>query len=815
MNLRPLVNRSLLLALALAGLAGPACAVDNAKAAKYYEDALTRFEKKDIPGAIIQLKNALQIDKTLLPVQLLLGKALLAESQPAAAEIAFTEALRLGVNRAEVAVPLAQALVGQGKQPQLFTLPALVLAGLPSSTQAELLLIRASAYSDMGDQRAAFQSIEQARALDPSAPESWLAEVPLRIRTRQFSEANVAVNKALALRPNLSQAHYQKGEVAHVQGDIAGALAAYQRALQIDPANTEARIARIGLLIDSGRDADARADVALLAEQAPNEPRGQYLRALLAERAGDPAQMRASLRQVVALLDPVPIAFIHYRPQLLMLNGLAHFGLEEPGKAKPYLELFQKVQGNSPVSKLLAQIYLAESTPDRAADVLDSYLRAQPGDAQALMMLAGILINQGRHARATALLQEGLSRRDRPELRAVLGLSLLRGGQAGDARTQLETAYRRDPALTQAALTLATLYLQAGQTQRALALLTDLLKRQPNNPSYLTLQGAAHLQVGNVAAARADFERALVGAPKLLAAQIGLARIDIAAKKFDAAAQRLDGILKGDARNIDAMLEQATLATRRGQSEQAQRWLSKAVDVSGPRELRPSFALVEHHLREKQALPALEAARQLLSRAPEDAVTLQVYARAQLANGDPGGARLTLTNAVRRANADDANLLGELARLQMTANDLPGAAYSLEKALQGTPGNTALTLLAGRVDLEQGDFSRAEKRAQSLVQSAPRDAGVQVLLGDIASARKQWPQALAAYRRAHDTSPSSATLLKMLPAIAAVDGFKAAQQAAERWLKAHPRDIAVHRAAADAQASTGNWAAARAAYEQL
>lgn len=53
------------------------------KASKYFEDALTRYEKKDIPGAIIQLKNALQIDPTMLPMQVLLGKALLQNGEVA------------------------------------------------------------------------------------------------------------------------------------------------------------------------------------------------------------------------------------------------------------------------------------------------------------------------------------------------------------------------------------------------------------------------------------------------------------------------------------------------------------------------------------------------------------------------------------------------------------------------------------------------------------------------------------------------------------------------------------------------------------
>jgi predicted Zn-dependent protease len=134
----------LLAALLTAGaLAAPA--QDAAKASRFYEDALQRYEKHDIPGAIIQLKNALQADKSQLPVHVLLGKALLANSQPAAAEFELGEAIRLGVNRAEVAVALAMAMNAQGKQPQVLDDPRLQPAGLPPGIQQQLMLERALA----------------------------------------------------------------------------------------------------------------------------------------------------------------------------------------------------------------------------------------------------------------------------------------------------------------------------------------------------------------------------------------------------------------------------------------------------------------------------------------------------------------------------------------------------------------------------------------------------------------------------------------------------------------------------------------------
>ena len=66
----------------------------NANASRYYEDALRRYEAKDLAGSILQLKNALQINREMLPAQLLLGKAALESGDPVAAELAFAESLR-------------------------------------------------------------------------------------------------------------------------------------------------------------------------------------------------------------------------------------------------------------------------------------------------------------------------------------------------------------------------------------------------------------------------------------------------------------------------------------------------------------------------------------------------------------------------------------------------------------------------------------------------------------------------------------------------------------------------------------------------
>lgn len=789
-------------------------AAGNAKASKYYEDALKLYERRQIPSAIIQLKNAVQIDPTMLSAQLLLGKALLSTGEVIAAEVALQEALRLGVNRAEVVEPLAQAFLAQGKHRQVIDQPEFQPAGLPPPVQRKLLVLRASAQSDLGDSFGALRSIEQAKAIDPTVADPWIAEVPVRIRDRQFRQAMEAAKRALALAPNAAEAWYQQGAVLHVTGDLKAALASYDRALVANEAHIEARVARAGLYIDFSRFAEAAKDVADLRQRSPEEPRGAYLMALLAERDKNPAAASAALQEVTALIDPVPFDFIRYRPQLLMVNGLAHFGLNERAKAKTYLEPFQKVQSNTPASKLLAQIYLGEGKVTQAGEVLETYLKAQPGDAQAMTLLASVYTAQGRHGKASYLMQEALRSNDLPEFHAALGLSLIGGGQTDSGIRELEAVLKKDPANTQVATTLIGTYLRERQPAKAIVIAESLVKRQPTSGAFFNMLGIAHAQAGHAVEARTAFEQAIKLDDSLVAARINLARLEGATNAVDAAAKRLAALLEIDPKNAEAMYEMAMLADRRGQRDEAQRWLEKANDTAPPKETRWGLALIDYCLRNGRAARALEVGKRLSARNSGDVAVLLALARAEIANKDASNAMVSLGNATRLADFNPVRQV-EIALLQLQANNPAGATYSLEKALAGQPDSLPALALMTDVELRQGEVAKAEKRAREIAERFPKRAIGYSLLGDVAMAGGKTSTALEHYRRAYQVEPSTDTALRLIRALSGQEGGKPAQQVAEQWLKAHPKDNAVRKALANVQVRHGNYATARTSYETV
>ena len=262
------------------------------------------------------------------------------------------------------------------------------------------------------------------------------------------------------------------------------------------------------------------------------------------------------------------------------------------------------------------------------------------------------------------------------------------------------------------------------------------------------------------------------------------------------------------------MSEMAMLTERKGQIMEAQRWLEKANDLSGPKEIRWGLALTDFHLCNGKSGPALEVIKKVSGRAPEDLNVMLAYAKAQLANRDTVGAKSSLAAATRAAEFNAAPQV-QIALLQMQAKNLSGANYSLDKALSGQPDYLPAQALMTEVEIRQGDAAKAEKRAREIVAKQPKLAVGYSLLGDIATSRGQAPAAVEAYRKAHQIEPSSETLLRLFRALSPTEGGKGGIQMVESWIKTNPKDIAAKRALAESYARTGNFKQAKLAFEDL
>lgn len=796
---------------ALLLLQGTASLAADPRASRLYEDALQRFEAKDHAGAVVQLKNALAIDKGLLQVHVLLGRALLAQGQPIAADAAFAEALRLGVSREEVVVPWARALLDTAKARTVLDDERFADKELSASTRFELLLLKAGAADDIGDRKLAMQHLEVARAIDAKSVETWLSEARLRVRGGQLKEAAVAADKALALAPGTAAPMYVRGTVSHAQGDLKGALAFYDKSLQADPRHVEALVSRAGLLLDLNRSADSALDVQALLKIDPNDARGHYVSALLAEREGRVADAKAALNRVTAQLDRIPLESLRYRPQLLMLGGLAHFGLDGTEKAKPYLESLLREQPGNSSAKLMARIHLKEGNYARAIETLDGYRRLHPGDSQATLLLASAHMAEGRYARAISLLQGTSQQGPRPEFQEALGMAFMKSGQFRNALAELESAYKRDTKSVPIGTMLASLYLQLGQPRAAVRVAEQISKGRENQPGLMFLLGKARLEAGDTKGARTALEAAAKAEPRFTDPQVELGRLEMQAGQLEAARTRLAAALDRDPKHVGLLSLLGQLMLREGRLEDAQRWFEKADDHSPRDVIDHAMRLVDFHLAQGRVDKAREAMQRVQAKVPDATRALIMQARVDLAAGDRRAAKSVLARASSNVPVDVAALMA-IADLQIAAEDVPGAAHSASKALKESPQLLAAQVMLARTDLLQGNLQGAEQRARDLTTRLPKSGIGHSLLGEIAVARNQDAAASASFRRAHELDNQRGTLIRLAAHVGRAQPAESVRLA-DQWLKKHPDDAGVWRFLGDTQARAGDWNGARRAYE--
>lgn len=733
--------------------------------ARYYEDGLTRFEQSDVAGAIIQLRNALQEDGEMLAARLLLARAYLRQGSLGPAEIAFDEALRLGADRSEVAIPLARIYLVSGR-PQM-VIDKIPADGLPEAVLAEVLIMRATAYATLGQAEASEQTFAAAREVDSRSALPLVHEVPVLLTAGRADVAQLRAARALELEPDNASAWNALASVAHAGGDLAAALNGYDKALAIEPDYVDVRVARAGLLLDTGREEDARQDLAHLHSRGLDDPRASYLRALLAMRSGDRAAANVLLEQVTHFIDAVKPDWLLGREQLLMLGALSHQALGQGRKARPYLEILsERYPRNLGARRMLASFLIDEGELLQARPLIEDILRGDPQDVESLLLMGRIFLAQKRNPQALAYFDRALAAGSDEDVRTqtTAGYGQLFAGEGGRAMASLERAFAAgavDPALV---TTLATLYLRHGETAKAVAVAQSLADREPDSAFAHNLLGVVHAAGGGLEAAHVAYAQALQLDPTLQAARLNLARIDAALGNVAAARAALETLIARDRRDADAMYELGLLEFDAGRRADGITWLEKAFDERPPTP-RTGLTLVDAHLANGDAAKALEVARTLVGRHSSTLDTLSALARVQLASNDQGAARQSLREMSRLAELDSPWQI-RIGYMQLDAGLFAEAAYSAHKILSVREKDPMALVLSAKAALAQGNVDRAHDfvavlqelypdRADTLRLAGHADGTVHNNLANVLSTLGDMPGALEHARRAIEVAPEN------------------------------------------------------------
>jgi tetratricopeptide (TPR) repeat protein len=337
--------------------------------------------------------------------------------------------------------------------------------------------------------------------------------------------------------PSLADAYYFfiQGRTLEGQGDVAGALAAYKRAADLEPGSSTIHAEMAGLYARAGKANESIAEANAAIAIDPNDREAHRILGLVF----------SALAEGQA---PGP------RQKQMMTDAVSHLEQALAGARDPGAEL------------TLGRLDVRLGRLDKAVPVLRNFLLDNPGYPEAVMLLAEAYDRTGDCASAASVLEpvynamraaprETLDKGDE-DFFGFAAMSLANAYQALGQTDRTEQVLRelidRNPKNDVALNALGYMLADRGQKlPEAQTLIERALAIEPESPSYLDSLGWVFVKQGRAADAIAPLERATALAESSSLLQDHLASAYFETKRYKDAADAWTRALAGDREGID------------------------------------------------------------------------------------------------------------------------------------------------------------------------------------------------------------------------------------------------------------------------
>jgi tetratricopeptide (TPR) repeat protein len=524
--------------------------------------------------------------------------------------------------------------------------------------------------------------------------------------------------------------------------DIPGAIAAYNKAIELDPLAAEipAELAALYLRHDRLDEAVATAEKAL--KVAPLNQEAHRVLGLIAAAKADGRRLPAG-----ATDENVTSAIDHL----------------EKAIANPLGEADPNARGT------LARLYLRQMAWDKAIPVLVDLVRQQPGWLEGPRMLAQAYAGAGRIPEAISLLDEQAS--EDPSLLPTLADFYERQQRWEDAADAYARALNVAPRNTELKTRYAQVLLNAGgrdNLTKAREALNDLVSTR-NDARLLYMLSQTNRRLGDLAGAESAARR-LIGAQDTspwgyyaLAVALGEGR------QYARSVEALTpAIAKFHAMSGDHTLELGMLLPHLGFAQQ------ETGDVNGalasfdeayrmsPKDPVVASYLIGANIAAKKYAAAAELARKVRADNKDDLSLARLEAQA-LARDGKGDQGVAVMEAALQDHPDNPDAYVALAQTYTEAARGPKAVQLLRDAQMKFPDVTTIPFELGAVFDKQKNFVEAEAAFRQVLAREPEHAGALNYLGYMLAERgERLDESVGYLKKAVAMEPENGSFLDSL-----------------------------------------------------
>ena len=773
---------------------------------KFIASAEAYIAKSNYKAAAIELKNALSNNPDHARARFLLGKASLEGGDPVGATTEFRKAIALHYPADDVYPLLARALMQQGAPKG----EMLELANAPvqsAHAKAEVAAMLGMAYLGLGQAKDARAQIDSALALEPSNASARVAQARLMAVENDIPGALQRVDALLATAPDDLDALMLKSELELAIGRRSDAIRTLENLLARYPEKFYARYLLVTNFVKAKELDKATAQLDELKKLAPADPRTFHAVALVALARGDvTAALEAVQKALQAAPDYLPA---RYLSGLVDLQRGAYAAAEESLRV-----VVTKSPGNDDARVALAQAQLRRGQAANAQETLEPTLRRLPENTTVLRLAAEIQLALKKTDKAGEYLERA-NARDQGDLGSRVRLAEVRlaKGEMDQGVRDLEALSASDPN-AQPDLVLIATHMRARNYDKALAAADALIKKQPQSPVAHNAKGVVYVAKGDRKSGRQSFEQALALNPGFDPAIYNLASLDASERNFAEARKNYEKIIAKDPKAERALLglAQLQIATNAPPADIVAA-IQRAI-AANPQSTAARLMLIGYYTIQKDWKAALAAGQAAQAAIPDTPPILEILAVVQLASGEKNQAIETYAR-LAKLQPDNPLPLMRLAGIHAGMKNYDDAIASLKSALAVAPANSTIWVALGAVYTEANKADAGFAEARRLQKDLTTRTAGYVLEAELLSAQKKVPEAIEAYRAALVRQPIPLVVIRLHALLTATGKSEEAASLTQKWLKEHPKDVAVRSYLGRQAVAKGDFKAAVAQYRAV
>lgn len=767
-----------------------------------YEEALKSFYNTELNSAVIHLKNALKNQPNHLPSLVLLAEVYIAQGDGAAAEDSLIRARQRDADEKKVLPLLLEAYLLQQKYKQVVNNAN---TNFPEpKIQSELLVLQGRAYVELNNLEQAKLSYQQALDFYSSNIQAQLGVAQVYLLKRQFKQSRAFINKALNISPIDTNALVMLANIEQSEGNTEAALSVISQVIGLSKENFPALLTRASLFIEKQEFQLALADLSVILERIPNEPKANYLKIVASSALGDLKASKETIAHLNMVLSGLPNDIMQQNPVYLYLAGVVSFQQQEYRKAQNVLNKYiDIISEDTRALKLLARTEMALAQFATAKTYLIKARLADPDDVETWSLLGHTLLSLGEIEKAQQYYMDVVFA-EQSNFKPLYDLAKLQvlTGQNQHAINNLKKALKmvvKEDIL----LLLASAYKNDNQLTEALKNIDKLLTMNPDSSFYHQQQGVLLGLLGKHKNAKQALEKSASLDENNLQTLIHLARIDAVEGNVNQAIERIQvKISQQETPDLSLLIELGNLYQNTGDVKSATLYFEKA--YSQNRDSQQAITgVLGVYIVNNELSKAITTAKEYLARNNKNGDVYLALANLYMSVKNYKEADNAYVLSIKYSN-NKSHVYGAYANAQLKMNNVDGAILSLQRAISWNDREINHYLTLFNLYATNNQISSAEKLLASLKEKLNDESLTERLTGDFYRYSNKSQKAIIHYKRSMAKQVTRAAVFGLYRIYNQEKRFDDSLVLLNTWTKSSANDLVAHIAIADTYTAMNN-----------